>query len=123
MRKKVTTILQDFEIWVNQVHKSGGRIYGYGAAAKASTILNSISQGTSSLILGIADLSSEKQNRFLPPIHLEIISPDELVVAKPTDVLIFPWNIKVEIASQLRMRLDPQVRFWCAIPKMHEVLG
>ena len=123
LRKKVTTILQDFEIWVNQVHKSGGRIYGYGAAAKASTILNSISQGTSSLILGIADLSSEKQNRFLPPIHLEIISPDELVVAKPTDVLIFPWNIKVEIASQLRMRLDPQVRFWCAIPKMHEVLG
>lgn len=122
LRKRVTTILQDLEIWINQVHKSGGKIYGYGAAAKASTILNSISQETSNLILGIADLSSEKQNRFLPPVQIEIISPDELVVAKPTDVLIFPWNIKLEIASQLRMRLDPQVRFWCAIPKMHEVL-
>lgn len=120
--KKVERILKEFEKWINQVDKDGGKIYGYGAAAKASTILSSISRKSSRIILGIADLSPEKQNRFLSSIHLEIISPSNLAASNPTDVLIFPWNIKAEIASQLRELLGPQVRLWCAIPKMHEVL-
>ena len=95
-------------------------IYGYGAAAKASTILNSINFKAGS-ILGIADVSLEKQKRFMPPHAIKIISPDELFAANPTDIIIFPWNIKLEIANYLRKRLGNNVRLWCAIPSMHEI--
>jgi hypothetical protein len=122
LSKKVNAILHDLENWIKEAHDNKRKIYGYGAAAKASTLLNSISKQASESILGIADLSPEKQNRFLPPIHHRIVSPDELAIVKPTDILIFPWNISLEIASQLRAFLDPEIRYWCAIPNMHEVI-
>jgi hypothetical protein len=118
--KKVNEILKDFHEWLQETKKNGGRVYGYGAAAKASTILNSVDVEFG-LITSIADASSEKQNRFMPPHAIPIISPRTLSNERPTDVIIFPWNIKNEIALQLKKRLGSQTRLWCAIPFMHEV--
>ena len=118
--EKIAKILHDFLLWLRSTKEAGGSIYGYGAAAKASTILNSIDVGMT-LISAIADASLEKQDRFMPPNGIKIISPAELFSAEPTDIVIFPWNIKSEIASYLRKNLQGQVRLWCAIPHMHEV--
>lgn len=118
--KRVSGVLKDFHTWLINGTEQGLRIYGYGAAAKASTLLNSIDI-ESGLILAIADASFEKQNRFMPPNGIKIISPDQLFHQKPTDVLIFPWNIKAEIAVNLRQSLEDGVRLWCAIPEMHQV--
>lgn len=118
--EKVAKILGDFLLWLRNTKEANGRIYGYGAAAKASTILNSINVDLD-LILAIADASLEKQTRFMPPNGIEIISPTELFAKEPTDVIIFPWNIKIEIAEFLRKNLQSQTRLWCAIPYMHEV--
>jgi hypothetical protein len=72
--------------------------------------------------MAIADVSQEKQQRFMPPHGTEIISPQALFIQKPTDVIIFPWNIKSEIASYLRTNMGHEVRLLCEIPEMHEVL-
>jgi len=117
---KVSKILADFLEWLRDDQVSGRRIYGYGAAAKASTLLNS-TEIAPNLVKAIADLSLEKQRRFMPPHGIRIISPEELFLEKPTDVIIFPWNIKSEIANFLRLNLGDQVRLWCAIPEMHQV--
>ena len=117
---KVSKILEDFRKWLGESSDQGMRIYGYGAAAKASTILNSIDLEVG-LIMAIADTSLEKQNRFMPPHGIKIISPEELFTEKPTDVIIFPWNIKSEIANYLRANLGKGVRLWCAIPEMRQV--
>lgn len=117
---KVRRILQDFRKWLGDNTEKGMCIYGYGAAAKASTILNSIDL-EAGLMTAIADASQEKQNRFMPPHGIKIISPQQLFKEKPTDVVIFPWNIKSEIANYLRSNLDTEVRLWCAIPEMHQV--
>jgi hypothetical protein len=66
-------------------------------------------------------VSLEKQARFMPPHGIKIISPNELFTKNPTDIVIFPWNLKLEIAKYLRSDLGDGVRFWCAIPEMHEV--
>ena len=118
--EKVARILSDFLLWLRNTKETDGSIYGYGAAAKASTILNSINVAIG-LISAIADASQEKQSRFMPPDGIEIISPQELFSKEPTDVVIFPWNIKNEIAEFLRENLNSQTRLWCAIPRMHEV--
>lgn len=117
---KVSTILNGFLFWLRASKEKGRKIYGYGAAAKASTILNSI-EIDPNLVTAIADVSLEKQERFMPPHGIKIISPQELFKALPTDVVIFPWNIKAEIADFLRNNLGSEVRLWCAIPEMHEV--
>jgi hypothetical protein len=118
---KVSRILEDFLQWLELDSEENDRnVYGYGAAAKASTILNSIDVAPN-LIKAIADLSLEKQERFMPPHGIKIISPQELMLENPTDIIIFPWNIKLEIASYLRSELGNQVRLWCAIPQMHRV--
>ena len=118
--KRVYKILDNFLFWLRNCKAEGGEIYGYGAAAKASTILNS-TKIDYDLVTAIADVSLEKQERFMPPNGIEIISPQDLFMAAPTDVVIFPWNIKIEIATFLRSNLGGDVRLWCAIPEMHEV--
>jgi hypothetical protein len=117
---RVTRILEDFQNWLEEYGQDDRRIYGYGAAAKASTILNSI-KFAPNLVKAIADMSIEKQGRFMPPHGISIISPAQLFNEGPTDVVIFPWNIKSEIATYLRSNLGKQVRVWCAIPEMHMV--
>lgn len=117
---KVSKILQDFRAWLSASTEKGMRVYGYGAAAKASTILNAIDL-EAGLMTAIGDASLEKQNRFMPPHGINIISPQQLFTEKPTDVVIFPWNIKSEIANYLRANLGEGVRLWCAIPEMHQV--
>ena len=118
---KVSKTLNDFRAWLSQENLNNRKIYAYGAAAKASTILNSVGLD-SNLVLAIADVSLEKQQRFMPPNGIKIISPSELFKSDATDVVIFPWNIKAEIANYLRLNLKDNVRIWCAIPFMHEVL-
>jgi hypothetical protein len=118
--EKVKGILNSFHLWLIDAKKTNSKVYGYGAAAKASTILNSIDVGIE-LIPAIVDVSLEKQNRFMPPHGIKIIPLIELVSKEPTDIIIFPWNIKKEIAANLRQVLSPKTRLWCAIPFMHEV--
>ena len=118
--EKVAGILRDFLQWLRSSKEANGKIYGYGAAAKASTILNSIDIDIE-FISAIADASLEKQGRFMPPHGIKIISPIGLFLEEPTDVVIFPWNLKNEIAAFLRKNIQGKVRLWCAIPHMHEV--
>jgi hypothetical protein len=122
LSSKVSNMLSEFQTWLTLRTAEGKRVFGYGAAAKASTLLNSINVEASNLVLGIADLSREKQGRFMPPCAIEIISLEQLVSANPTDIIVFPWNIKREIVSQLRSSFDKEVRLWCAIPNIHEVV-
>jgi hypothetical protein len=117
---KVFSILNDLRNWLDEGKSKGKRIYGYGAAAKASTILNFSGINPNSII-AIADVSLEKQQRFMPPHGIEIISPQELFSVEPTDVLIFPWNIKSEIANYLQSNLNDKTHLWIAIPKMQEI--
>ena len=57
----------------------------------------------------------------MPPNSIKIIAPSDLSTHQPTDIIIFPWNIKAEIAIYLQGVLGQPVRMWCAIPEMHEV--
>ena len=116
----VSKILDGFQDWLCSESKDPRKIYGYGAAAKASTLLNAIDIGPN-LILAIADVSLEKQQKFMPPLGTKVIAPRELFSSDPTDIVIFPWNIKSEIATYLRENLGENIRLWCAIPYMHEI--
>jgi SAM-dependent methyltransferase len=81
--------------------REGKRVAAYGAAAKGNTLLNFCSV-TAQDIAFVADRNPHKQKKFLPGTHIPVVSPEELMQAKPDYVLILPWNLRDEIRQQLK---------------------
>jgi hypothetical protein len=77
----------------------GRRLAAYGAAAKGSTLLNYCELGRDVLDF-VADRSPHKQGRFMPGVHLPIVSPDHLLSEQPDAVLLLTWNFADEILAQ-----------------------
>lgn len=117
---RVDKIIFNFRKWSEESFQEGKRIFGYGAAAKASTLINA-SGILKEWMPAIIDGSHEKQGRFMPTEGIPIISPEVLYLQEPTDILIFPWNIQVELIEKITASLQSKPRLWIAIPSLQRV--
>ena len=117
---RVETSIVNLNSWLRDAHKEGRIVCGYGAAAKASTLLNAASIKANWLPV-IADESKEKQYRFLPSKGIPIVSPEEMFRLSPTDIIIFPWNLSVEIARKIRTSYGSKVQIWRVVPQIELV--
>ena len=106
--------LLDFLI---RAKREGRRGVGYGAPAKASTLLN-FAGVRADLLPYTVDRSPHKQGRFLPGVHIPIHAPEQITADRPDVVLILPWNLKGEIAEQMRGVRDWGGRFAVPIPRL-----
>jgi len=95
---------------------SGKTVAAYGAAAKGNTLLN-FSGISTDLIPYVCDASPAKQGLYLPGSHLPIKHPEYLINDQPDYLLILPWNLSLEIISQLRPIL-PETKFFTAVPSL-----
>jgi hypothetical protein len=81
--------------------RRGKTVVGYGAPGKGNTLLNYCGIRSDFLDFTV-DRNPLKQGRFLPGTHIAIRPPEALEEARPDYVLILPWNLKNEIAEQLK---------------------
>ena len=81
-------------------------VVGYGAPAKAVTLLNYCGIGRDFLDFTV-DRAPSKQGRYLPGVRIPILPPEAILEAKPDFVLILPWNLKDEIKAQMN-----EVKSW-----------
>ena len=116
----VTSAIGELNNWFNLCSQANRRVFGFAAAAKASTLIN-LGKFDSSDIIAIADSSPEKQGRFMPSQGIPIISLQALKESNPTDILIFSWNISSEISNVIWDLLGEHVRCWIAIPELREI--
>jgi trans-aconitate methyltransferase len=95
--------------------RDGKRVAAYGAAAKGNTLLNFCGV-TAQDISFVADRNPHKQKKLLPGTHIPVVSPEELMQAKPDYVLILPWNLRDEIRQQLAGIMAWGGRFVTPVP-------
>jgi len=76
-------------------------IVGYGAPAKATTMLNYCGIKKDFLEYTV-DINPNKQNHFLPGSDIPIYSPKKIYQTKPDYIIILAWNLKNEVIDQLK---------------------
>jgi SAM-dependent methyltransferase len=80
--------------------RDGSSVAGYGAPAKATTLLNFCGVRTD-LLEYTVDRSPHKQGRLVPGVRVPIAAPERIFQTKPDYVLILPWNLRDEIREQM----------------------
>jgi len=112
----------DFTDWIGELQKGGARLLGYGAAAKANTLLNYCPSVAASLEC-ILDRSPLKQGRYTPGTHLPVKPVEHWLASPATHLLILAWNFKEEIIRQMQPFARRGGRFVIPIPTPEVVDG
>lgn len=102
---------------INSMRAAGKSIVGYGAAAKANTLMSYFGLDQSHLDY-IADLSKHKQGLYFSGNHLPIVSPDRLLADQPDYVLILAWNFADEIMQHQKQYSEKGGKFIVPIPEV-----
>ena len=100
--------------------RCGRSVAGYGAPAKASTLLNYCGVGPELLAFTV-DRSPHKQGRFLPGRQIPIFAPERIFAKRPDYVFILPWNLQDEIIDQMQGVRDWGGRFVVPIPELRVI--
>ena len=57
----------------------------------------------------------------MPVQGIPIISPGKMYEMNPTDIIIFPWNIKNELIPLIKMQSGGDIRIWQVIPTLEMI--
>ncbi len=108
IKKTLTRILAD-------IKKQGKKIAGYGAPAKATTLLNFCGI-TNQTIDYITDSTPSKQFLYMPGNHIPILPPHTLKKNIPDYILILAWNSAVPIMNKEQWFTNQGGKFIIPIP-------
>jgi novobiocin biosynthesis protein NovU/D-mycarose 3-C-methyltransferase len=114
--RRVEEWKQRFETLIEKLDRQGARFIGYGAAAKANTLLN-LCPEVAKRLAGILDRNPHKQGLYTPGTHLPVINPDGFNPDGITHMLILAWNFKEEIIAQWQPFAKRGGRFVVPIPE------
>lgn len=79
---------------------AGERVLGYSAASRAVSLIYLAGLGPDRLH-GVADASPGKQGARMPGTAIPVLTPDELVAARPDTVLLFVSDLMAEVRRAL----------------------
>lgn len=85
--------------WLNNQRDAGRMIWGYGAPAKGTVLLNYCGIGTDLMPI-VVDSTPQKQGRHVPGTHQLIRDPSAVVAEMPDAVVVLAWNHIREIADK-----------------------
>jgi len=115
---RIDAVRSAFRTFLLDQRAAGAKVAGYGAAAKGNTLLNACAIRGNALIAFVADASPHKQGRFLPGSGIPVVAPERIDADRPDFIIIFPWNLRDEIAGQLEHARGWGARFVTAIPEL-----
>jgi hypothetical protein len=106
-----------FEGLIAGLQAGGASLIGYGAAAKANTLLNFCPSAATAMSF-ILDRSTHKHGRYTPGTHLPVVPPERWKTEpRPTHMVVLAWNFKDEIMAQMSEFAAQGGRFVIPIPE------
>ena len=102
---------------IADIKHQGGRISGYAATSKSTTILNYCGIDSNSIDY-ICDSTPEKINTFAPGSNIPVVSMDFMHSNQPDFLLLFSWNHEKEIMEKEKGLLHSSVRWIKLVPEI-----
>ena len=115
--KKIQKVKHDILKFLISTKEAGKSIVGYGAPAKASTLLNYCGIRIDFIDYTV-DRNPQKQGCYLPGSHIPIRHPDQIKITQPDYILILPWNLTNEIIEQVAYAREWGGKFVVLIPEV-----
>lgn len=117
MKRKIDDLNDRFRALLAQIKDSEHHICGFGAPAKATTLMNEFNLD-SNLIEFIIDDSPLKQGLFTPGLHIPIYPRNFLSERPPSHIVIFAWNFAQSITADLKGLLGDDVTYIIPLPEL-----
>lgn len=110
-------VKRDFLRFLVNAKERSELVGAYGAAAKGNTLMN-FAGVRSDLVAFVVDQNPAKQGKFMPGSRVPIVAEEWIRRERPKFVVIFPWNIRAELAGQLEYIREWGGRFVVAVPRL-----
>lgn len=113
--RKIEDIKNQLTNILHHLKAEGKTIAGFGAPAKATTLMYHFGIGPD-LIDFIVDDSPLKQNLFAPGLHIPVLPSAAIYDKKPDAVVILAWNFAEPIMANHQQYLDNGGQFIVPLP-------
>jgi len=113
---RVHSIRVQLQAFVTDYRAQGRTIAGYGAPAKANTLINFCKWSQNDFVY-IVDDNPLKQGLNAPGSGIPVRSSREMIDDAPDAVMVFAWNFADEIIRKMRPLLKDSVQWVIPLPK------
>ncbi len=115
--KKIDALRDELVDLVTDLKSKGQSIAGFGAPAKATTLMYHFGIGPD-IIDFIADDSPLKQGLYSPGLHIPVLAGDAIYAKRPDYVVLLAWNFAPQIMANHQKYLDGGGHFIVPLPNV-----
>lgn len=119
-QQRAERIKHDLLAFLLDAKRQGKKVMAYGAAAKGNTLLNYAGVRGDLLPL-IVDRNPAKRGKYMPGSRVPIVDEARINEERPDYILILPWNLRVEVQTQLSYVREWGAKFVATVPKLEIV--
>ncbi len=116
-RDQVDRVGDDLRRFLIDARRAGQTVAGFGAPAKATTLLNN-ARITRHLLPFTVDSNPSKQGLLIPGVHIPVLAREVLEAQRPDFVLALPWNLKTELLQMFEPWRQQGTKLVFAVPKL-----
>ena len=117
---KIQQRKKELNNFVNKIKSDNKTIAGFGAPAKATTLMYEFGLNQNVLDF-IVDDSPFKQGLYSPGLHIPILSSSAIYTIKPDYLLILAWNFSDSIIKNNKKFIDLGGKFVIPLPNLQVI--
>ena len=119
-KARISRRAQELKARIAQIREQGGRVVGFGAPAKLTTLMHEFGLGSDSIEF-IIDDSAWKQGLYTPGTHIPVVPSAELYARRPDWCIVFAWNFAESIVKKHAAFAEQGGRFIVPLPQLREI--